>query len=303
MFSFLKSTKESATLEEAQQIRRSSVLETLGTDIDSENGRRMSAVEKNVKIVNNAILLANVEEKEDALAEEEGFANQKEKFYGGNKVVIIEGDNCGVFGILQSNPPGIFDSFTWLPVRSVKENDDGYYGVDIELYSGTRDACVEGFWIHPDALYHKKYEAGEEVYVTDGLNAGNYGTIQTDNGRLLFDNGCYGVDVKIPNGTVEGFWIHPSSLQPANKSPEKEKEKEKEEKERKEMEEEFSKFDKFEFLPYIPYPDCSIDLGMATVLNTHEIDINIKRLITKSGKVVYRWNGKRHLVRYIHGVL
>eukprot|EP00463_Aulacantha_scolymantha_P002797 TRINITY_DN3540_c0_g1_i1.p1 TRINITY_DN3540_c0_g1~~TRINITY_DN3540_c0_g1_i1.p1 ORF type:complete len:81 (-),score=7.29 TRINITY_DN3540_c0_g1_i1:71-313(-) len=46
-----------------------------------------------------------------------------------------------------------------------------------------------------------------------------------------------------------------------------------------------------------------MDEALAEQLNTFEIDINMKRIETKSGKVLYRYNGRRHLVRFIHGVL
>merc|ERR1719479_856999 len=75
---------------------------------------------------------------------------------------------------------------------------------------------------------------------------------------------------------------------------------------KEEVEEEdpdLAEIDKFDFLPYIGYPGDAMDEALAELLNLQEIDINIKRITTKGGKVVYRYGGKRHLVRYIHGVL
>jgi len=158
--------------------------------------------------------------------------------------------------------------------------------------------------IHPEALQHKKYEANDEVFVTDGLNIGRYGNIQSDNGRLQFDEGCYGVDVKMEDGPVEGYWIHPTSMIPANESPERKKDVPvADKKEEEEEDPDLAEIDKFDFLPYIGYPGDAMDEALAELLNTREIDINIKRITTKGGKVVYRYGGKRHLVRYIHGVL
>jgi len=64
-----------------------------------------------------------------------------------------------------------------------------------------------------------------------------------------------------------------------------------------------TEIDKFDFLPYIAYPGDAMDEALADMLNTQEIDINIKRIVTNSGKVVYRYNRKRHLIRFIHGIL
>jgi len=283
--------KDSQKLEEAQRIRRASALGALSTTMNSEDGRKMSAVEKNSSVVGSAIELAEAEEQEDLQAEEE-LEYEQEEFRAGDEVVIIEGDNCGLFGTLQHSTTGIFAALD----DSVKEDEDGYYGVDVHQFPGTDDACTEGFWIHPDALYHKKYEAGDEVYVTDGLNAGNYGNIQSDNGRLAFDDGCYGVDVKIPGGAIDGYWIHPASMRPSKKVEETKPKHEADEAD-------LAEIDNFEYLPYVPYPGCYIDEGLAELLNTQEIDINIKRLVTRSGTVVYRWGGKRHLVRFLYGVL
>lgn len=274
-----------SSLEECQRVRRASALGTIAANMGSG-----SVVDKSASVVSSAIELAETEEKEDAQIDGE-IEFEQEEFIAGDDVVIIEGDNCGLFGTLQHSTTGIFAGLD----DSVKEDEDGYYGVDVHQFPGTEDACTEGFWIHPDALYHKKHEAGDEVYVTDGLNAGNTGNIQSDNGRLAFDDGCYGVDVAIPGGSVDGYWIHPASMKPS---------KETEQKKPKEIDEaDLAEIDKFEFLPYVPYPGCAMDECMANMLNTQEIDINIKRLPSSSGKVVYRWGGQRHLVRFIHGVL
>merc|ERR1712233_86370 len=294
LLALLKSCSAAATtgayLVDAQKVRRASALGTINANMSTEDGRKMSAVEKNALVVDSAIKLAETEEKEELQAEEEEF--EQEEFAAEDEVVIIEGDNCGLFGTLQHSTTGIFAALD----DSVKEDEDGYYGVDVHQFPGTDDACTEGFWIHPDALYHKKYEAGDEVYVTDGLNAGNYGNIQGDNGRLAFDDGCYGVDVKIPGGAIDGYWIHPASMRPSKKVEETKPKHEADEAD-------LAEIDNFEYLPYVPYPGCYIDGGLAELLNTQEIDINIKRLVIRSGTVVYRWGGKRHLVRFLYGVL
>jgi len=290
----------SIPLDAAQRVRRASALGAIQSTITSEDGRKKSAVEKNALVVEDAIKLADTEEKEDNQAEEEQW--EQEDFAAEDEVVIIEGDNCGLFGTLQHSTTGIFAALD----DTVKEDEDGYFGVDVHLYPGTNDACTEGFWIHPEALQHKKYEANDEVYVTDGLNVGRYGNIQSDNGRLQFDEGCYGVDVKMEDGTTEGYWIHPTSMIPASESPSRKKDapEKKEETVTEEAEDpDLAEIDKFDYLPYIAYPGDAMDEALADLLNTKEIDINIKRLTSKAGKVVYRYGGQRHLVRYIHGVL
>jgi len=300
LFAILKGCDEkSSTLEEAQRVRRASALGVIKSSITTGDMRRLSAVEKSTVVVESAIKLADTEEKEDLQVEEE---YEQEDFAAEDEVVIIEGDNCGLFGTLQHSTTGIFAALD----DTVKEDEDGYFGVDVKLYPGTENACTEGFWIHPEALQHKKYEANDEVYVTDGLNVGRYGNIQSDNHRLQFDEGCYGVDVKMDDGTVEGYWIHPTSMIPANESPERKKdapEKAEETPADEEEDPELAEIDKFEFLPYIPFPADQMDEAIADLLNVQEIDINIKRLTSKGGKVVYRYGGQRHLVRYIHGVL
>lgn len=91
---------------------------------------------------------------------------------------------------------------------------------------------------------------------------------------------------------------------PANESPERKKDAPKEETATEEAEDpDLAEIDKFDFLPYIAYPGDAMDEALADMLNTQEIDVNIKRLTSKGGKVVYRYGGSRHLVRYIHGVL
>jgi hypothetical protein len=134
--------------------------------------------------------------------------------------------------------------------------------------------------------------AGQEVKIIDGLNKGQTGTIQVDMDRLRFDEGSYGVDVKMADGSSEGFWIYPTSMISANETEKVEKE-----------DADLDEIDKFEFLPYVAHPGDALDEAIADALNTFEIDINIKRLVAKSGKVVYRWNKKRHLVRFIHGII
>merc|ERR1712080_721804 len=129
-------------------------------------------------------------------------------------------------------------------------------------------------------------------------NIGRTGTIQSDGERMRFDAGSYGVDVKMEDGTIEGYWIHPTSMKFLDEDKEKKRKKAKEEEEA-----DLEEIDQFEFLPYVALPGDAMDEALAEQLNTFEIDLNIKRLVTKSGKVVYRYGGKRHLVRYIHGVL
>merc|ERR1719189_3063631 len=142
-------------LEEAQRIRRKSALGVLAASTKTDDGRKMSAIDKNTSVVGSAIQLADTEEKEDVQVAEEEYEFEQEEFSAGDKVVIIEGDNCGWFGTLQHSTTGIFAALD----DSVKEDEDGYFGVDVHMHPGTGDECTEGFWIHPDALYHKKYDA------------------------------------------------------------------------------------------------------------------------------------------------
>jgi hypothetical protein len=146
-------------------------------------------------------------------------------------------------------------------------------------------------------MQHKKYVAGDEVKVIDGINIGRFGTIQSDGNRIRMDDGSYGVDVKMDDGSIEGYWIHPTSMLFANEA-DKNKNLSKEEEDL-----DLAELDQYQFLPYIAFPGDELDTALAEELNTHEIDINIKRTVASSGRVVYRYGGKRHLVRYIHGVL
>lgn len=65
----------------------------------------------------------------------------------------------------------------------------------------------------------------------------------------------------------------------------------------------------FNFLPYRPVPNDPIDLALADQLNIFELDVDIKRSSVpkkkgaKSHKAIYRIQGRRVYVRYIHGVL
>lgn len=283
----LKLTSDKLT--EAQRIRRASALGAMTSKITGEEGRKMSSIEKNAAVIDNAIFLADTEEKEDAEVEDDF---EQEDFRAGDEVVIIEGDNCSLFGTLQHSTGGIFGIFD----DAVKEDEEGNYGVDVHMADGGED---EGFWIHPEAMQHKKYLPGDEVKVIDGINVGRVGTIQVDeSGLMRFDAGSYGVDVKMEDGAIEGYWIHPTSMVFLDE------EKGKERKQAKAAEEaDLEEIDKFEFLPYCAMPGDVMDEALGEQLNTFEIDINIKRLVTKSGKVLYRFGGKRHLVRYIHGVL
>eukprot|EP00463_Aulacantha_scolymantha_P002270 TRINITY_DN2956_c0_g1_i1.p1 TRINITY_DN2956_c0_g1~~TRINITY_DN2956_c0_g1_i1.p1 ORF type:complete len:157 (+),score=54.31 TRINITY_DN2956_c0_g1_i1:174-644(+) len=113
------------TLAEAQKCRRASALVAIAASITSEDSRKMSAIEKNAAVVDDAIQLADKEEKEDAQIEEEEI--EQEEFAAGDEVVIIEGDNCGLFGTLQYSTTGIFAALD----DTVKEDEDGYFGVDV----------------------------------------------------------------------------------------------------------------------------------------------------------------------------
>lgn len=278
--SFLKS----GGLEEAQRIRRASTLDSIsGKFKSSETEKRMSAVEKNAVVVDAALKLAEIEQIEDDQVDQDDDLHDEYK--AGDEVVIIEGENVGLFGTLQYNTGGIFGVFD----EGIKEDEEGNFGVDVHTLGGK----TEGYWIHPEAMQLKRYVAGQEVKIIDGLNKGQTGIIQEEGGRLRFDEGSYGVDVKMNDGSSEGFWIYPTSMQSMDE-PEKKK---------VDDEEESELIDRFEFLPYIPYPGDALDEALADQLNTFEIDINIKRIVAKSGKVVYRFNKKRHLVRFIHGII
>lgn len=269
-------------LRDAQKIRRASTLGSITAKFSEGDGRRLSAVEKNAIVVEEAMKLADKEEEEEDQFDEE----DDEEFAAGDEVIIVEGENCGLFGTLQHSAEGIFGLFGDI----VKEDEEGNYGVDVH----TEDGEDEGYWIHPEAMQLKKYVAGDAVKVIDGINVGRTGTIQSDGKRLRMDEGAYGVDVTMDDGSIEGYWIHPKSMLPLNP---KAKEDE------KDIDEEWEDIDKFAFLPYIPHPGDAMDEALSEALNTFEIDINIKRIVCNSGKVVYRYGGTRHLVRYIHGVL
>jgi len=268
-------------LKDAQKIRRASTLGGISATFSSGEGRKLSAVEKNSIVIEEAKKLAEKEE----LEEEQFDESCVDDFAAGDEVIIGEGENCGLFGTLQHSSEGLFGLFGDI----IKEDDEGNYGVDVHTENGED----EGYWIHPEAMQHKKYVAGDAVKVIDGINVGRTGTIQSDGKRLRMDEGAYGVDVKMDDGSIEGYWIHPKSMVPLNS----------ESKEEEEEIDEFEEIDKFDFLPYIPHPGDAMDEGLAEALNTFEIDINIKRIVNATGKVVYRYGGKRHLVRYIHGVL
>jgi len=270
-------------LHDAQKIRRASALDSISKKITSDDGRKLSAIEKKTLVIEEAIKLAETEE-----AEEDQFDDddEYEEFAAGDEVIIIEGENCGLFGTLQHSSEGIFGMFG----DAVKEDEEGNYGVDIHTESGE----VEGYWIHPEAMRLKTYVIGDKVKVIDGINVGRTGTIQSDGKRLRIDDGAYGVDVTMDDGSIEGYWIHPKSMVPLEPKPKDPKEEE---------DLNLEEVDKFEFLPYIPFPGDAMDEALADALNTFEIDINIKRIITRNKNVLYRYGGKRHIVRYIHGVL
>jgi len=273
-----KVTKEK--LKEAQRIRRASMLQSTSATFLDER-RKLSAIEKNAFVVDEAIQLAETEEVEKDRFEEE---DDYEELAAGDKVVIIEGENSGLFGSLQHSAEGLFGLFG----DAVKEDEEGNYGVDVHAENGED----EGYWIHPEAMQLKKYAAGDRVKVIDGINVGRTGAIQSDGMRLRMDDGAYGVDVTMDDGSVEGYWIHPKSMEPEAEKPEEE-----------EKDLDLDAVDNFEFLPYIPYPGDAMDGAVSEALNTFEIDINIKRIVTRNNNIVYRYDGKRHLVRYIHGVL
>lgn len=289
LLQLLRSNAEGLTvtkdaLKEAQKIRRASTLESISAKFTSGDGRKLSAIEKNDFVVGEALKLAEQEElEEDQFDENDDY----EELAAGDEVIIIEGENCGLFGSLQHSSEGIFGLFG----DAVKEDEEGNYGVDVHTENGED----EGYWIHPEAMQLKKYVAGEKVKVIDGINIGRTGVIQVDGVRLRLDDGAYGVDVTMDDGSLEGYWIHPKSMEPFTP---KAKEEEEEDDELK-----LDEMDKFEFLPYIPYPGDVMDEALADTLNTYEIDVNIKRIVTSKNTVLYRYGGKRHYVRHIHGVL
>jgi len=296
LLALLKSTATGSIttnqLVEAQNVRRASSLGQLSTTITAGDGRRLTGFEKNQLVVSAAIKLADTEEAEDEQLEDEW---EQEEFKAGDEVIIVEGENGGLFGTLQNAIGGIFGCFD----PAVREDDEGNYGVDVHIRDpDTGKMTDEGFWIHPEAMQHKKYQAGEEVKVIDGINIGRFGKIQSIGDRIRMDDGAYGVDVKMDDGTIEGYWIHPTSMIYAHESEEKKAEKKKEEEDA-----DLEEIDKFDFLPYIAFPGDAMDEALAQELNTHEIDINIRRIVANSGRVIYRFGGKRHVVRYIHGVL
>jgi len=273
-----------SALETAQKIRRRESILALTKIETASDGRRLSSIEKNALVIDEAIKLATTEEIEEAQMDDEDDEDDEE-FFPGQDVVIIEGDNVGLFGVLQQEGDAI------------KTDYESNYGVDVHMEDGT----VEGYWIHPEALQHKKFAAGDRVRVIDGLNAGRTGAIQIDGKRLRFDNGSYGVDVDV-DGEIEGFWVYPKSMKFLD--PEREKQWE----EARKVPELVSDDEKdWEFLPYIPYPNDKVDQALGESLNTHEIDVNIKRLTVGKGKIVYRFGeeGKAqlHKVRCVHGVL
>merc|ERR1719445_1219705 len=273
-----------SALETAQKIRRRESILAMEKKITTGDGRKMSSIEKNELIVDEAIKLATTEEIEETQLEEEEDEDE-EDFFPGQDVVIIEGDNVGLFGVLQAEGD------------KIKTDYESNYGVDVHMEDGT----VEGYWIHPEALQHKKFTAGDRVRVIDGLNAGRTGAIQVDGKRLRFDNGSYGVDVDV-DGEIEGFWVYPKSMKFLDAEREKQWE------EARKVPDLVSDDEKdWEFLPYIPYRNDAVDHALGESLNTEEIDVNIKRLTVGKGKIVYRFGpeGKvqLHKVRCVHGVL
>lgn len=273
-----------SALETAQKIRRRESILALTKIETAADGRRLSSIEKNALVIDEAIKLATTEEIEEAHMEDDDD-DDDEEFFPGQDVVIIEGDNVGLFGALQQEGDVI------------KTDYESNYGVDVHMEDGT----VEGYWIHPEALQHKKFTAGDKVRVIDGLNAGRTGAIQVDGKRLRFDNGSYGVDVDV-DGEIEGFWVYPKSM----KFLDAEREKQWEEA-RKVPDLVSDDEQDWEFLPYIPYRNDKVDHALGESLNTEEIDVNIKRLTVGKGKIVYRFgaegNVQLHKVRCVHGVL
>jgi len=69
----------------------------------------------------------------------------------------------------------------------------------------------------------------------------------------------------------------------------------------------------WKFLPYNPVSNNEVDEALAEQLNIWEIDVNIKRLKNKKkkkdrrkkgkNKDIYKVNGQKYIVRFIHGVL
>jgi len=295
LVSLLKNSKDGEVplskkkLEFAQKIRRASSIGTITKNICSENGRRLSAIEKNAAVVDAAIKLAEVEEKEVDQIEID-IHDVIEDFQAGDEVIVMEGINCGLFGVLQSRD--WWD--IWFTFGAVKEDEEGCFGVDVH----TENGLTEGYWVDPLALQPRKYEIGSEVMIIDGINKGKKGTIQSNGNRILIEKKCFGVDVLLGDGSLQGYWIHPRCLKLLS-----EYEEEKKKEEEKEEMEDLDEIDTYDFLPYIPFPGDDMDKALAEALNSSHIDVNIKRIVTNSGKVVYRYDGKRHIVRFIHGLL
>lgn len=193
----------SGGLEEAQRMRRASTLDDISGKF-TDKDRKLSAIEKNAVVVDAAIKLAEVEQIEDERIEQDDDLHDEYK--SGDEVIIIEGENVGLFGTLQNSTGGVFGVFD----EGIKEDEEGNFGVDVHMSDGQK----EGYWIHPEAMQLKRYVAGQEVKIIDGLNKGQTGTIQEEEGRLRFDEGSYGVDVKMNDGSQKdfGYILHPCSL-------------------------------------------------------------------------------------------
>lgn len=201
-------------LEVVQKIRRASILEKISKSISSPSGKKMSVIEKNANIIDSAIEIAEMEELENAQIEDDP---SWENFKGGDEVLITEGINCGLFGVLQHGD-WLWD---YLYTRStVRIDDGGDFGVDVHTEAGND----EGYWVHPSALQHKTYVIGSEVTITSGVNKGRTGYIQGNGKRLLIENGKFGINILMDDGTLVGYWVSPNCLR---LSSELEKEKKK----------------------------------------------------------------------------
>jgi hypothetical protein len=110
---------------------------------------KMSSVEKNCFVVEQAMKLAEVEQIEDEqIADDDDLMDE---YKAGDEVVIIEGENCGLFGKLQNSTGGIFGVFD----QGIKEDEEGNFGVDVHMPSGqdegigfTQKPCnLKGMWL------------------------------------------------------------------------------------------------------------------------------------------------------------
>jgi len=291
------------TLKVAQAVRRRASIAKIKSKMGSEDGRKMSSVEKNMYVVDEALKIARTEDVEEEEIGEclasmfSGLTIEDEEdlpFEVKDKVIIIEGDNVGRCGEIQATREG-----------KIREDHEGNFGIDVEMENGD----IEGFWIHPEALQHRKFDGGDKIVVIEGDNENRAGVIQFNEGKIAMDNGSYGVDVKMEDGTEEGFWIHGASMkwqsEDKNKVWQAKVRDIKAKHEGDEKEEDDDDEDDFEYLPYEAVEGDQVDEVLAEQLNTFEIDVFVKRILCgkNNTKVRYRFGSKTHMVKCINGFL